>query len=244
MSSERTRVYYFSVCVGVERITGSMFAIADTGTTFIFGPSKSVTELNKKLGATYDPQTELVNNKCFWLSTWICGLLFVLFICSKYSLDCTSRSLSSFPDVTFVIGGKELKLTPLQYMIIMKNGVRSYSCYSVFVPVNLIDSRGNLIWILGNYFLFRFYSVFDMSNDRVGFARSISYDWNQRYDPILFNSLTTVDPSNSASTNSPMNLGNQFTFTVIVLVSIKSLNLFINQLWKRGKARMTLISSY
>ena len=116
------------------------------------------------------------------------------------------RTLSSFPDVTFKINGQPFILTPLQYMVILKFGRKNYACYSIFVPVNINDSRGELFWILGNYFLFRFYSVFDLENNRVGFARSIAYNWTQRYDSVLFAGNPSVCSASSSISNSLMTM--------------------------------------
>ncbi len=103
-----------------------------------------------------------------------------------------TRSLSSFPNVTFTIGGTAFTLTPLQYLIIYPEGSNNYVCYSVFAPENIKDSNGNYFWILGDYFLYRFYSIFDIVNNRVGLATSISYNWTESVASSLFSGSATT----------------------------------------------------
>ncbi len=108
-------------------------------------------------------------------------------------MDCITRSLSSFPNVTFKISGQAFTLTPLQYILILNDENNDYVCYTIFVPLNINDSNGNLFWILGDYFLYRFYAVFDLINRQVGLATSISYNWTQPVDPTLFNTTTITE---------------------------------------------------
>ncbi len=86
------------------------------------------------------------------------------------------NSVSSFPNVTFTIGGTAFTLTPSLYLLIYGDDSNGYVCYSVFVPRDQQDSDGNSFWILGDYFLYRYYSIFDIANNQIGFAQSISYN--------------------------------------------------------------------
>ncbi|CAF3334795.1 unnamed protein product [Rotaria socialis] len=163
-----------SVSVGSTSISSSTYAIADTGTTLIVGPTAQVDSLNGAIGATYDSSSQL------------------------YTVDCHTRSLSSFPNITFTIGDTVFILKPLQYLWITGDQSAGYICYSVFSPSDSTDSNGNLFWILGDFFLYRYYSVFDIQNNRVGFSTSISYDWMPTVDSSLFpTSSTTTHPSTS-----------------------------------------------
>lgn len=48
------------------------------------------------------------------------------------------------------------------------NGVCTVGVESTYVP----SASGQPLWILGNLFLRQYYSIFDMANNRVGFALS------------------------------------------------------------------------
>ncbi|CAF0752543.1 unnamed protein product [Adineta steineri] len=164
------------VTVGSTVIASLAYAIADTGTTLIIGPSKQVTALNVALGGKYDSSSGM------------------------YTVSCTTRTLSSFPNVTFTIGGTDFVLTPLQYIIIYNVSKNSYVCYSVFVLDDMEDSDDNDFWILGDYFLYWFYSIFDINNNRVGFAKSVSYDWRQPVASSLFLGTATSSNTTTAAT--------------------------------------------
>jgi hypothetical protein len=73
------------------------------------------------------------------------------------------------------MGGTDFPLTPLQYLLIYEDESNGYVCYSAFYPLNQQDANGNNFWILGDYFLYRYYSIFDIGNNQIGFAQSISY---------------------------------------------------------------------
>ncbi len=73
------------------------------------------------------------------------------------------------PNVDIVLGGKTFTLTPQDYVLqTVTNGTTT--CLSGFFGFELPNSPG--VWILGDVFIARFYSVFDFGNNRVGFATS------------------------------------------------------------------------
>ncbi|CAF2429997.1 unnamed protein product [Rotaria sp. Silwood2] len=150
-----------SVQTNGKTICSNCRAILDTGTTLIVGPSNQIALLNYVIGGTYEPETGL------------------------YAVDCYTRLLSDFPDVEFSIGNITFTLSVLQYLLILKDG-DNYVCYTVFQGVDLRDNRGNLIWILGDYFLSRFYSIYDVNRNQIGLAKSISYNYLQIHPKSLF----------------------------------------------------------
>ncbi|CAF1032653.1 unnamed protein product [Didymodactylos carnosus] len=147
----------------------------DSGTTLIAVPSNYANQINTQLGGTYD---------------YISGL---------YTLNCQTQLLSSFPNLTFTISGRQFVLTPLMYMIITGSGSSNdpYICYSVIQPTyGIVDLQNRTIWIIGDYFMRRFYNVFDMQNNRIGLATSTSYSQLQTVPSTLFtpkSSTTKLD---------------------------------------------------
>jgi hypothetical protein len=87
--------------------------------------------------------------------------------------------------VTFIIGGQSFTLSVLQYFIIL-NDSQNYICNSVFAV-----SPNDNIWILGDYFLSRFYSIYNINQNQVGFAISISYNYTPAVAPGTFKSSSS-----------------------------------------------------
>uniref|UniRef100_A0A8C3R5X8 Peptidase A1 domain-containing protein n=1 Tax=Cyanoderma ruficeps TaxID=181631 RepID=A0A8C3R5X8_9PASS len=79
----------------------------------------------------------------------------------------TSYGVSSMPSITFSIGGTQLPLSPSAY-ILNSNGYCTLGIEVTYLP----SQDGQPLWILGNVFLKEYYTVFDMANNRVGFALS------------------------------------------------------------------------
>lgn len=114
-------------------------------------------------------------------------------------MSCSSRTQQGFPNVTFMIGGQSFTLSALQYFLILYNG-QNYVCYSVFGVSPLSN-----VWILGDYFLSRFYSIYDIGQNRVGFATSILYNYAPVISPQTFQSTTTTASTSSHSTTNAYN---------------------------------------
>uniref|UniRef100_A0A915LVU1 Peptidase A1 domain-containing protein n=1 Tax=Meloidogyne javanica TaxID=6303 RepID=A0A915LVU1_MELJA len=79
------------------------------------------------------------------------------------NLNCST--LNKLPSVHFTLGGNNFTLIPADYVIqIDKN-----TCLSGFASVDL---NGNM-WILGDLFITKWYTIFDHENKRVGLAEAI-----------------------------------------------------------------------
>ncbi|KAM3587879.1 uncharacterized protein V6R79_015959 [Siganus canaliculatus] len=116
-------------------------AIVDTGTSLIAGPTNDTLLLQQLIGAT---PTNI----------------------GEFLIDCAR--LSSLPDVTFVLGGKEYTLTAENYVRKEMLGNQQL-CLSGFQALDMPTPEGPL-WILGDMFLNKYYTIFDRGENRVGFA--------------------------------------------------------------------------
>ncbi|KAK9397434.1 cathepsin D-like [Crotalus adamanteus] len=117
--------------------------IVDTGTSLITGPSTDIKILNEAIGA----------QRAFG---------------GQYIIDC--QKLSEMPSVTFHLDGRPYILTPKEYTLQMTQE-KVTACISGFMILDIPKPSGPL-WILGDVFLRRYYSVFDRDHDRVGLAVS------------------------------------------------------------------------
>ncbi|NWJ09266.1 PEPA protein, partial [Crypturellus undulatus] len=76
--------------------------------------------------------------------------------------------ISRLPDIIFIINGVQFPLPPEAYIRQLRDG----SCMSGFEAFSLHTTAGDL-WILGDVFLRRYYSVFDRANNMVGLAPAL-----------------------------------------------------------------------
>nr|CAD2191760.1 unnamed protein product [Meloidogyne enterolobii] len=79
------------------------------------------------------------------------------------NLNCST--LNKLPSVNFTLGGNNFTLDPADYVI----QIDKTTCLSGFASVDL---SGNM-WILGDLFITKWYTIFDHENKRVGLAEAI-----------------------------------------------------------------------
>ncbi|XP_012859408.1 cathepsin E [Echinops telfairi] len=153
-----TKQAYWQIALDNIQVGGTVMfcvegcqAIVDTGTSLLTGPSHQIKQLQKAIGA------EPVDGEWF-----LCAVLW-------YAVECAN--LNVMPDVTFTINGVPHTLGPTAYTLLdFVNGMDF--CSSGFQGLDIQPPDGPL-WILGDVFIRRFYSVFDRGNNQVGLAPAV-----------------------------------------------------------------------
>ncbi|CAG8563254.1 1187_t:CDS:2 [Dentiscutata erythropus] len=82
----------------------------------------------------------------------------------QYIIDC--EKVPSLPDFSMQFNGKLFTLNGSEYVLKAQN-----QCISAFIGLDIPEPLGP-IWIIGDIFLRKFYSIYDLANNRVGLAKS------------------------------------------------------------------------
>jgi len=80
----------------------------------------------------------------------------------QYTIECEKRD--SLPDMSFTLSGHEFAITPYDYILEVQG-----SCISSFMGMDFPEPVGPLA-ILGDAFLRKWYSVYDLGKNTVGLA--------------------------------------------------------------------------
>ncbi|XP_018406438.1 PREDICTED: lysosomal aspartic protease-like [Cyphomyrmex costatus] len=143
-----TRKGYWHFTMDKVKMGGTTFcenscsAVIDIATTMIIGSSSDITTINRLIGATSNGREMIV--------------------------DCDR--IRSLPTICFFVNGIPLRLTNEDYIIEFeqKGQKKCISAFEIAEPNIYKEST----WILGNVFLYRYYTEFDTGNDRLGFAET------------------------------------------------------------------------
>ena len=120
--------------------------IVDTGSSLLVGPVEEVRTINRKIGGV-----ELVPGT------------------GQYFVDC--NSLDSMPVIDFMLNGQPFALTGRDYVLSITQQGQT-QCISGFMGMDF-PPQMDVKWILGDVFIGKFYTEFDMGNNRVGFAQAV-----------------------------------------------------------------------
>jgi len=82
----------------------------------------------------------------------------------QYTVDCAK--IADLPPLTFTFGGKDYQIEASDYILNVQN-----SCISSFMGLDIPAPMGP-IWIIGDVFLRKYFTVYDVSKNAVGFAKA------------------------------------------------------------------------
>ncbi|PAV55667.1 hypothetical protein WR25_01524 [Diploscapter pachys] len=131
---------------GVTYTDGPVDSIVDTGTSLLTGPTEAIKKIQHAIGA-------------------------IPFLNGEYLVECSK--IPKMPNVTFTFGGQDFVLTAYDYVLQIQGNGGSEQCISGFIGLDIPAPAGPL-WIMGDVFIGKFYSVFDHGNKRIGFAQAKS----------------------------------------------------------------------
>lgn len=131
------------ISLGGKSVTKVQRAILDTGTSVLAGPTAEVAVIAKQIGA--HPILPFGPYK------------------KEFIVPCSK--LATLPSLDITLGGKQFNLSASDYTL----DIAKTECMFGFTGIDMPPEVGEL-WILGDVFLRKFYTVFDVGQRRVGIA--------------------------------------------------------------------------
>jgi len=130
------------VIIGNQSMSQARNAVIDTGTSLLAGPTAEVANIASRVGAKPLPTNP-----------------------NEYTIDCSA--IDSLPTLSFVLAsGREYTLIGAEYVDVIEQGPQKLCLFGM---VGIDIPRGPL-WILGDVFIRKYYSIFDYGALRVGMA--------------------------------------------------------------------------
>jgi len=136
-------------CSGKDVKMKNSIAIADTGTSLLYGPPGPVDELVKAMGLTAADENQ-----------------------GGYMVECSK--VKGMPSITFKMQGKDFDIDAQHlFLSIGEQDGKDYCMFGIQADPGL-DDPAHSYWLLGDVFLGKFYSVWDVVQQRIGFASAVS----------------------------------------------------------------------
>jgi len=129
--------------------------VVDTGTSLLTGPSDSIQKVLRLIHGDKEPLP-----------------VFIETAVDDPFRDCSVVDLKALPTITYVVSGIELSVEPVFYIVSELDAAQRAVCRPGFMALDVPPDRGPL-WILGDLFMRKYYTVFDRGNGKVGFALSV-----------------------------------------------------------------------
>jgi len=127
--------------IGSYKNKRSKQVISDTGTSFLYGPSKDVDQIIKITNADYDFSTGL------------------------YTVPCSS--VKDVPALTFTVSGVDLQVPATEYITDLELGDGNCA-----LGLEYNDDDAPFGWLLGDAFIRSNCNIYDVGNERIGFAKA------------------------------------------------------------------------